>query len=56
MKCMYCEVYPYCRRSTISGGGCDIDGSDDFGCDMGMDTEDLYYGEPDSNEDDDLPF
>lgn len=33
-----------------------MDGSDDYGCEIGMDTENLYYGEPDNDDDVDLPF
>lgn len=33
MKCEYCEYACGCGDPAQFGGGCDIDGVDDFGCD-----------------------
>ena len=39
MKCEYCEFARECTDPAQNGGGCDIDGVDDFGCDSGHDDE-----------------
>ena len=35
MKCEYCEFARECTDPAQNGGGCDIDGADDFGCNSG---------------------
>lgn len=32
MKCECCELARECKDPAQYGGGCDIDGVDDFGC------------------------
>lgn len=32
MKCECCELARECKDPARYGGGCDIDGADDFGC------------------------
>ena len=32
MKCEFCEFASECKDPARYGGGCDIDGVDDFGC------------------------
>ena len=32
MKCEFCEFACECKDPAQYGGGCDIDGADDFGC------------------------
>ena len=56
MKCRYCPDYLWCRSTARNGGGCDMDGSDDFGCEIGMDSENFYYGEADHDDEVELPF
>lgn len=46
MKCDFCEFARECTDPAQFGGGCDIDGVDDFGCDSGNDGDD---GDPDRN-------
>ena len=36
MKCECCEFARECTDPAQNGGGCDIDGVDDFGCDNGQ--------------------
>ena len=35
MKCEFCELARECTDPARFGGGCDIDGADDFGCNGG---------------------
>lgn len=32
MQCEFCELARDCKDPAQYGGGCDIDGADDFGC------------------------
>ena len=32
MKCINCPIFYTCSSIAKNGGGCDMDGSDDFGC------------------------
>ena len=34
MRCFNCPDAPWCRSTARNGGGCDIDGADDFGCEF----------------------
>ena len=56
MKCINCPELPYCRKQALNGGGCDIDGSDDFGCDFGWNIERKDDRSVPMDDDDDLPF
>ena len=46
MRCDSCEFWRECTDPAQFGGGCDIDGVDDFGCDSGNDGDD---DDPDRN-------
>lgn len=45
MKCEFCELARDCKDPAQSGGGCDMDGVDDFGA--GNYHDDLNYPEDD---------
>ena len=49
MQCINCSQYPGCPQVVSNGGGCDIDGSDDFGCGSPLPDFDSI---PDYDEDD----
>ena len=57
MRCFNCPDFPWCCSPAQNGGGCDIDGADDFGCGF---FEDEGYGffedEEDDVDDDDWDF
>ena len=40
MRCFNCPDAPWCRSTARNGGGCDMDGVDDFGCGFFEDEED----------------
>ena len=48
MKCENCECALICTDPARFGGGCDIDGADDFGCDI--DGADDFGCDIDENE------
>lgn len=47
MRCECCEVALDCTDPAQRGGGCDMDGADDFGCDLEYNTE---YNEEEEEE------
>ena len=45
MKCEFCDFARECKDPSCLGGGCDIDGTDDFGCGFSEEDEAGYLEE-----------
>ena len=51
MRCCNCPINYTCTSPARNGGGCDMDGADDYGCDLPSSR--LIYGEDDYDDWDD---